>query len=98
MEDQLEGQIGIDEVMEVKQMTMQELADKYGTDQGTLSVALSNAGMFRKSHDKNRTYPEDEAAEALIVLYRKWEKDHRNWADIWLTRAHKVEVIYEEGE
>lgn len=86
-------------------ISQQELAEKYHCDQGTVSLALSMAGVFRKNA-KNAIakghvryqYEEREAAGALQRLFRKRAENYRAEAEKLETKARRVEVIYEESK
>ena len=82
--------------MDENMMTQQELAEKYGADDGTVSQALSLAGLFRKY--KKKVYPESEAVAALIRLYRNREERFREMAETWRVRADKAAILYEYGD
>lgn len=78
-----------------ERMTMAQLAEKYETDEGTVSTALSTAGMFRGK--KAKDFPESEAVAAMVALFRRRSDSYKELADLWRTKAVRTEVIYEEG-
>lgn len=82
--------------MDDKRMTMAQLAEKYDTDEGTVSTALSTAGMLKGK--KTKDFPESEAVAALIALFRRRSNSFKELADMWKGKATRTEVIYEEGE
>jgi len=78
------------------QLTQQQLAEKYNIDEGSVSLALSAAGIFRMG--KGKVYPERAAVEALIGLFKLREKRCRDAADKWQEKAWRAELIFEEGK
>ena len=78
------------------QLTQKQLAEKYNIDEGSVSLALSAAGIFRMG--KCKVYPERAAVEALIGLFKLREKRSQDAADHWKAKAEKTEAIFEEGK
>ena len=89
--------------MEPRLMTQDEIAEKYGADPGTVSLALSAFGIYSraKQQDKKwakRVYPENEAVQALISIFRQRQQRAEDEAEKWREKAVRAGEIYEEGE
>ena len=88
--------------MEPKLMTQDEIAEKYGTDQGTVSLALSAFGIFSRGRTEKtrgkKLYPEDEAVRALISIFRQRQHKAEDEVYKWREKADLAEVIYEAEE
>ena len=86
--------------MEQRLMTQDEIAEKYDTDQGTVSLALSAAKIFSRGktgekHGK-KLYPEGDAVNALIGIYHlrmlRAEDNMRKWQ----AKEEEIRNTYEE--
>ena len=85
-----------------KLMSQAELAEKYGTDTGTISLALrlyeiKPAEMMGTKRRRTGLYNERDAVEALIKLYEKRKLNHYKMLQEWQARIERMKVVYEKG-
>ena len=86
-----------------KMITQQELSEKYYVDQGTVSVALSSAGVFKKDllvngRSRKKQYSEKEAVAALVKLFKKRAAQYESMALDWKNKAYLIEMALEDDE